>query len=138
MSVLALYVHCTKEKKLVKDFVVDVPFNEELIAMVIDGKVFHVELKTTVLPKLTHYVELPPALINEEISDILIITANRFGNMFGKPLGPEDLEPEIRVIEGNEVDEDYDVFAKIDSFNRKIVSERIKEFFVGKKDKKAA
>ena len=138
MSVFALYVHCTKTAKVVKDFVVDVPFNEKLIAMVIDGTVYQVELKTTVLPKLTHYVELPPALRNEEISDILIITANRFGNMFGKPLGPEDLVPEIRVIEGNEVDEDYDVFAKIDSFNRKIVSERIKEFFVGKKDKKAA
>lgn len=133
MSAFALYVHCTKTAKVQEGFRISIPFNEDLIAMVIDGNVYHVELKTTIVPKLSHYVELPPALRNEKISDILIITANKFGNMFGKPLGPEDLDPEIRVIEGNEVDEDYDVFAKIDSFNRKIVSERIKEFFVGKK-----
>ena len=133
MKPLAMYVHCTKEATKQKEFRVEVPFNEELIALLIDGTVIHTELKTSVYPKLTKYIELPPAFRNIAVQDIIIITCNRFGNMFGKPLGPEDLEPEIRVIEGNEVDEDYDIFAKIDSFNRKIVSERIKEFFVGKK-----
>ena len=91
------YLHCTKETKPIKDFAIKLNLFEKLIGVIVDGKVVEPETK---------FVLGGTAVILPEMmaKNIIVITGDKVFNVVN-PHGPNDIV-EVRVIDGNEVNED--------------------------------